>query len=117
MLRKANIVKQEFATGTFYTVFYDAVIDRDGCQEEIDCSFIPYSSGAAARAAADEWIKGDTSNDELAIKLTDCTFDYNPYCGADYGDVLREVVDLLKTPEGMKQIISEQLEMIQEAIA
>ena len=117
MIRKANIVKQVYVTSTFYTVFFDAVIDREDGQEEIDCSFIPYSSEAAAQAAADEWINGDTSNDELAIKLADCAFGFDPYCGADYGEVLREVVDLLKTPEGMKQIISDQIEMIQEAIA
>lgn len=54
---------------------------------------------------------------ELAEKVTEVYFDFDPYNGADFGDVMPVIEEGLMSVEGCHNIISELVDMLKEAIA
>ena len=116
--KTAGIEKHEFVTGTkWYAAFYADVYGSEYLNDDsiTFCGSYMFDNRADAIAAANAWIACDDSNDALAIELTDSYFFFDPWNGADYGDVLKSTIEMLATPEGLKDIIRQQLDMIREA--
>lgn len=118
--RTALIEKQEFASGIYFAVFFNAIIDDPNSSEngnEISCGFNSYRDLNEAGKAAANWMNMKHDADDLAVKLTESTFEVDPFCGAEYGEILRAVSDQLQTVESCRWLLEQQLETLKEVLA
>ena len=118
--RYVEIEKHDYVSGPKWHVYYSADVTGSdymtGVEIEMIDSFM-FDSEHAANAAANAWLEMDPVNDDIAIKLTDSFFDYDPYSGADYGEVLKSTLDMMTTPDGWREILSQQIDLFVEATA
>ena len=106
----AQLIEVGTITGNYWTVQYSARVK----DEEVYCGMYAAKDYEAAAEAYKLWMNSDPRNDDLAIRLTDAYFD--PFDGAEYGEVLRNTVEALGTPDGMRLIIEEQLDKYEIAV-
>ena len=118
--KTAGLDSHDYATGRKWNVYFYAEIFGSSflkANSPISCGVGLFDNEASAKDAAFAWMLEDNNNDALAIELTDACFHYDPYCSGDYGDVLKSTVEMLRTPEGMRDIIKQQVELFMEATA
>lgn len=112
IIRIGLVEKNEFQDRTIYYAVFSASVDG----EEIDCGWQPFDTWAKAGASIAEWINTPHDVDELALKLTRTAFEIDPYCGAEFGEVLKSTSDQLQTLEGCRFLLSENATFLQESL-
>ena len=108
IFRTGIITKSEFIDKTIYNAVFSASIDG----EEIDCGFQPCNTWEDAGKALVEWLTIPHDVDDLAVKMVNADFSYDPYNGAEYGECLKAVSEELQTIEGCRFLLGQYADLV-----
>ena len=108
IIKTGTVEKQEFIDRTFYNAFFTASVDG----EEYDCGFQPFDTWKEAGDAIAKWITIGHDVDDLAVKMVDADFQYDPFNGAEYGEALKSVLEELQTVEGCRFLLGQYADLV-----